>query len=71
MQILETALPEAKVLVPRRIGDVQGFFPRDGMRAILPAPASMPAFVQDNHVRKSAEGDVARAALPYAAGGVG
>jgi hypothetical protein len=51
MQLLETALPEAEVLMPRRIGDVRGFFPRDGMRAILPAPASMPAFVQDNHVR--------------------
>lgn len=51
MDIMDTALPEIKVVMPRRIGDVRGFFSevwnaRDFASVGIDAP-----FVQDNHVR--------------------
>jgi dTDP-4-dehydrorhamnose 3,5-epimerase-like enzyme len=56
MQIMDTALPEIKVLMPQRIGDTRGFFSevwnaRDFAAVGIDAP-----FVQDNHVRNPTKG---------------
>jgi dTDP-4-dehydrorhamnose 3,5-epimerase len=56
IEIIDTALPEVKILVPRRISDRRGFFSevwnaRDFASAEIDA-----AFVQDNHVRNQLKG---------------
>ena len=56
IQIIDTALPDVKILVPRRISDQRGFFSevwnaRDFASAEIDA-----AFVQDNHVRNQFKG---------------
>ena len=56
MRVFDTALPEVKIVVPRRIGDARGYFSevwnaRDFSSAEIGA-----AFVQDNHVRSPLRG---------------
>jgi dTDP-4-dehydrorhamnose 3,5-epimerase len=55
MDIRATALPEVKVLTPRRIGDARGFFCETWNAARMAASGLDLAFVQDN------EGHSARA----------
>ena len=56
MQLLETALPEAKVVMPQRIGDVRGFFSEVWNAREFAAVGIGAAFVQDNHVRNPLKG---------------
>jgi dTDP-4-dehydrorhamnose 3,5-epimerase len=58
MQLMDTALPEVKIVLPSRIGDARGFFSevwnaRDFAAAGIPS-----TFVQDNHVRNPHKGTV-------------
>jgi dTDP-4-dehydrorhamnose 3,5-epimerase len=48
MEIRDTALPEVKVLIPRRFGDARGFFAETWSAARLEAAGLGHDFVQDN-----------------------
>jgi len=48
MEIRATALPEVKILIPRRFGDARGFFAETWSAARLDAAGLGHAFVQDN-----------------------
>jgi dTDP-4-dehydrorhamnose 3,5-epimerase len=56
MQIMDTALPEIKVVMPRRIGDTRGFFSEVWNAREFAAAGIDTVFVQDNHVRNPAKG---------------
>ena len=56
MQTMETALPEIKVVMPRRIGDTRGFFSEVWNARDFAAAGIDAAFVQDNHVRNPLKG---------------
>jgi dTDP-4-dehydrorhamnose 3,5-epimerase len=56
MQILDTALPEIKVVTARRIGDARGFFSEVWNARDFAAVGIDAAFVQDNHVRNPLKG---------------
>jgi dTDP-4-dehydrorhamnose 3,5-epimerase len=56
VQILDTALPEIKVMMPRRIGDVRGFFSEVWSARDFGAAGIDATFVQDNHVRNPLKG---------------
>lgn len=56
MQILDTALPEIKVVMPRRIGDARGFFSEVWNARDFALVGIEAAFVQNNHVRNPRKG---------------
>jgi dTDP-4-dehydrorhamnose 3,5-epimerase len=56
MQIMETALPEIKVVMPRRIGDARGFFSEVWNARDFAASGIDVSFVQDNHARNPLKG---------------
>jgi dTDP-4-dehydrorhamnose 3,5-epimerase len=56
MEIIETAIPELRILVPQRIGDARGFFSEVWNKRDLAAVGIDAAFVQDNHARNGAKG---------------
>ena len=56
MQIIDTALPEVKVIAPLRIGDRRGFFSEVWNARDFAAAGIDAAFVQDNHVRNPLKG---------------
>jgi len=49
VQILPTALPEVKIIIPRRHGDARGFFSESWNKALLAEHGITTDFVQDNH----------------------
>lgn len=49
MKVIETALPEVKVVVPQRHGDARGFFAETYQRERFAAAGIDAVFVQDNH----------------------
>ncbi|MCL1629665.1 dTDP-4-dehydrorhamnose 3,5-epimerase [Roseibaca sp. V10] len=50
IDITTTALPEVKVITPRRFGDARGWFSESWNRkTLLAAGLDLPEFVQDNH----------------------
>jgi len=49
MEIVPTAIPEVKILVPKRIGDHRGFFSETYSARALAAAGIHHVFVQDNH----------------------
>ncbi len=50
MQITPSALPEVKIITPRRLGDARGWFSESWNRKTLSqAGLDLPDFVQDNH----------------------
>ena len=49
MQLIETAIADIKVLVPKKIGDNRGFFSEVYSRKALAAVGIHDQFVQDNH----------------------
>ena len=69
MEVLDTALREVKIVVPRRIGDARGFFSEVWNARDFSSVGIDAAFVQDNHVRSPRQGHVARSALSNAPGG--
>src|SRR5205814_10213443 len=56
MEIMDTALPEVKVVMPRRIGDGRGFFSEVGNAREFAEVGIDVGFVQDNHVRNPLKG---------------
>ncbi len=49
MEVIETRLPDVKVLIPRKLGDQRGFLSETyNMRTLAEAAIEL-AFVQDNH----------------------
>lgn len=59
MQVLDTAIPAVKVLVPKKFGDHRGFFSEIYSRQAFEAAGIRADFVQDNH-SLSAEAGVVR-----------
>ena len=57
---METALPEVKVVMPHRIGDVRGFFSEVWNAREFAAIGITADFVQDNHVTQFAKRGSAR-----------
>ena len=56
MQITETAIPDVKLITPKRHGDHRGFFSEVySQRALEEADLKL-EFVQDNHSRSAAKG---------------
>jgi dTDP-4-dehydrorhamnose 3,5-epimerase len=49
MELLATALPEVRIVVPERFGDARGFFSETWNARALAAAGIDDAFVQDNH----------------------
>lgn len=58
MQLMDTALPEVKIVLPSRIGDARGFFSEVWNARDFAAASIPPTFVQDNHVRNPHKGTV-------------
>jgi dTDP-4-dehydrorhamnose 3,5-epimerase len=56
MEVLDTALPEVKIVVPQRSGDARGFFSEVWNARDLSLAGIAAAFVQDNHVRSPVGG---------------
>jgi dTDP-4-dehydrorhamnose 3,5-epimerase len=56
MQVLDTALPEVKIVVPQRVGDARGYFSEVWNARGFAAAGIDAAFVQDNHARSPARG---------------
>ena len=56
MNLMDTALPEIKVVMPRRIGDARGFFSEVWNARDFAAVGIDTNFVQDNHVRNPSKG---------------
>jgi dTDP-4-dehydrorhamnose 3,5-epimerase len=56
MDVIDTALPEVKIIVPRRTGDARGFFSEVWNARDFTSIGIDAAFVQDNHVRNSRRG---------------
>ena len=59
MQLVDTAIPAVKVLVPKKFGDHRGFFSEIYSRKAFEAAGIRAEFVQDNH-SLSAEAGVVR-----------
>ena len=59
MQVIPTAIPDVKVLVPKKHGDHRGFFSEIYSRKAFEAAGIRADFVQDNH-SLSAEAGVVR-----------
>jgi dTDP-4-dehydrorhamnose 3,5-epimerase len=58
VQLLETAFPEVKIVVPERIGDARGFFSEVWNKRTLAVAGLDAAFVQDNHACSAGKGTV-------------
>lgn len=58
MQVIETAIPDIRVLVPKKIGDNRGFFSEVYSRKALAAVGITDQFVQDNHSLSAEKGVV-------------
>jgi len=58
MQIEDTALPEVKILTPRRFGDARGFFAESWSARRMAAAGLALDFVQDNHSMSETPGTV-------------
>jgi len=51
MEVVNTALPEVKIVLPKRVGDARGFFSEVWNSRDFAAVDINAAFVQDNHIR--------------------
>lgn len=58
LEILPTAIPEVKILVPRRFADARGHFFESWNRARMAAAGFTQDFVQDNHSYSAEAGTV-------------
>jgi dTDP-4-dehydrorhamnose 3,5-epimerase len=56
MEVINTPLPEVKILVPARHGDSRGFFSEVWNRRTFKSLGIGEGFVQDNHVRSPQKG---------------
>jgi dTDP-4-dehydrorhamnose 3,5-epimerase len=58
MKVIDTVLPEVKILAPRKLGDARGFFSEVWNARDFAAAGLEARFVQDNHVRNPHKGTV-------------
>lgn len=58
MQLLDTALPEVKIIITERVGDERGFFSEVWNLRSFAEIGIGASFVQDNHARSPAAGTV-------------
>lgn len=58
MEVVETAIPEVKLLTPKKFGDHRGFFSETWNRRTFSAHGIDLDFVQDNHSRSAEPGTV-------------
>jgi len=58
LDVEETAIPDVKLLLPRRIGDARGFFSEVYNQARLAQLGIRFEFVQDNHSRSAEAGTI-------------
>ena len=58
LQITATALPDVKVIIPKRFGDARGFFSESWNKALLAKHGIATEFVQDNHSLSKQAGTV-------------
>jgi dTDP-4-dehydrorhamnose 3,5-epimerase len=58
MELIETEIPEVKILVPRKFGDHRGFFSEVYSDKLLAAHGINLRFVQDNHSLSAEKGVV-------------
>lgn len=58
MDIQALAIPDVKLIRPKRLGDARGFFSEVYSRAALAAAGIEIEFVQDNHSRSAAAGTI-------------
>lgn len=58
MQIVETAIPDVKVLMPKRFTDPRGFFSETYSKRALDAAGIPMVFVQDNYAHSTQRGVV-------------
>jgi dTDP-4-dehydrorhamnose 3,5-epimerase len=56
MDVIDTAIPDVKRIVPRRFGDARGFFSETWHAARMAERGLDIAFVQDNHSRSAKAG---------------
>jgi len=56
MKILDTALPDVKIVIPHRIMDARGFFSEVWNARDFGAVGVAATFVQDNHIRNALKG---------------
>jgi dTDP-4-dehydrorhamnose 3,5-epimerase len=56
MQIFDTALPEVKIVAPKRVGDTRGFFSEVWNGRDFTAAGIAADFVQDNHIGNPLKG---------------
>jgi dTDP-4-dehydrorhamnose 3,5-epimerase len=56
MQIFGTALPEVKIVVPKRVGDARGVFSEVWNTRDFAAAGIAADFVQDKHIRNPLKG---------------
>src|SRR5271165_5429797 len=56
MKVLDTVLPEVKVVIPERIGDMRGFFSEVWNEREFAGAGIGGAFVRDNHIRNPLKG---------------
>src|SRR5690349_12332463 len=69
MEIVETAIPDVKLLTPRKFGDHPGFFVETYNKKVLENIGFTKEFVQDNHSLSVPVGNVGGLQLqlePYA-----
>lgn len=58
MEILETAIPDVKILRPRKFGDERGFFSETYNKRVLAEAGIHLEFVQDNHSFSAPRGTI-------------
>lgn len=58
MQVIATALPDVKIIIPKRFGDARGFFSESWNKALLAKYGIATEFVQDNHSLSKQSGTV-------------
>ncbi|MCC6468031.1 MAG: dTDP-4-dehydrorhamnose 3,5-epimerase [Alphaproteobacteria bacterium] len=58
MKVVETALPEVKIVMPQRFGDARGYFSETYRRDRYAAAGIDAAFLQDNHAHNRDAGVV-------------
>jgi dTDP-4-dehydrorhamnose 3,5-epimerase len=58
MEIIDTILPEVKIVAAKRVGDARGFFSEVWNARAFAAAGIDATFVQDNHVRNPLKGTV-------------
>jgi len=57
-EIVDTALPEVKIIIPRKFGDERGFFSETWNRKSLAQAGLDVDFIQDNHAFSAEKGTV-------------